>query len=108
MRCEWCGRDFPKKTGRFCGTCYPPWHPSRHSECAELQETLHEALHNANLRKLIDATAMGIQYHPALRGKLDEQTGKDIYTMLTTLATHVFCMSNKEITGNRISCQTEG
>jgi hypothetical protein len=29
-----------------------------------------------------------------LRGKLDEQTGKDIYSMLTTLATHVFCMAN--------------
>jgi len=85
MRCEWCGKDFPTRKGRFCGTCYPPWHPSNKDN---------PALHNANLRKLIDATAMGIQYHPALRGKLDEQTGKDIYAMLTTLATHVFHMSN--------------
>ena len=95
MICEWCGKSFPKRTGRFCGTCYPPWHPSRHSEWGGTRA----ALHNANLRKLIDATAMGIHYHPALRGKLDEQTGKDIYSMLTTLATHAFCVANKALSG---------
>lgn len=27
MICQWCKRDFPKRKGRFCGTCYPPHNP---------------------------------------------------------------------------------
>lgn len=24
MICQWCGKSFPKRKGRFCGGCYPP------------------------------------------------------------------------------------
>ena len=24
MICEWCGKSFPRRKGRFCGTCFPP------------------------------------------------------------------------------------
>ena len=83
MICQWCGKDFPTRKGRFCVTCYPPNHPSNRP-----------SLHNVDLHKAIDATMMGIHYHPAMRGKIDEATGKDIHTMLTTLAETAFRIAN--------------
>ena len=83
MICQWCGKDFPTRKGRFCGTCYPPNHPSNRP-----------SLHNVDLHKAIDATMMGIHYHPAMRGKIDEATGKDIHTMLTTLGETAFRIAN--------------
>lgn len=34
MRCERCGGDFPKKQGRFCGTCPPA--PKLAEVCADV------------------------------------------------------------------------
>ena len=90
MICQWCGKSFPTRKGRFCGTCYPPNHPSNRP-----------SLHNVDLHKAIDATMMGIHYHPAMRGKIDAATGKDIHTMLTTLAETAFHIANNDLSGRR-------
>lgn len=38
MICEWCGKSFPKRKGRFCGTCYPP---ERQANQLKLWEAIH-------------------------------------------------------------------
>jgi len=38
MVCEQCGKSFPRRKGRFCGTCYPP-HTKR------MEEAVKEARH---------------------------------------------------------------
>jgi len=48
-----------------------------------------------DLHKIIDATAMGICYHPDLRGQLKEKTMRDINTMVTALAERAFLMGKE-------------
>ena len=51
-------------------------------------------LEQLGLHKAIDATMMGIHFHPAMHGKIDAATGKDIHAMLTTLAETAFRIAN--------------
>ena len=85
MKCQWCNKSFPNRKGRFCGTCYPPNHRvNRHD------------LYNADLKKAIDATMLGLLYHPKIRDVFSEDTSRDVSIMLTTLANTAFKLGQKQ------------
>jgi hypothetical protein len=48
------------------------------------------SLHNVFLKNAIDATLMGLRFHPDLQGKFSDQAWKDVCVMITTLANTVF------------------
>ncbi len=50
------------------------------------------------MEKLINATTLGIIYHPELRGKLSDGAKKDINEMIKTLVKSV--LKRKEAHGN--------
>jgi hypothetical protein len=53
MICEWCKQEFPKKQGRFCGTCKRPDTPMEGAELLTQRITQIEA-EVASLRMAVD------------------------------------------------------